>query len=216
MQPSSEARPLAPELPLRFIAGDPALDMVNTVDWTDQGLVFDRLTDYGRVVRWAEGAHILTPSAALRLRRAAAAYPRQAERALDLARRLRLALQQCVAALASGSPADEALGSLNRFLPGALRHLRLAAGARGSPRFQVNWAGRGESLDSPLWPVLWSAIQLLTSDDAGRIRVCGGENCGWVYVDRSRNGLRRWCQMGTCGTAAKNRRRSVRKHADAS
>jgi predicted RNA-binding Zn ribbon-like protein len=31
-----------------------------------------------------------------------------------------------------------------------------------------------------------------------------------MYVDRSRNGLRRWCQMETCGTREKSRRRYQR------
>ena len=42
------------------------------------------------------------------------------------------------------------------------------------------------------------------------MRVCAAQDCGWVYVDRSRNGLRRWCQMETCGTIMKTRRRAER------
>jgi predicted RNA-binding Zn ribbon-like protein len=41
------------------------------------------------------------------------------------------------------------------------------------------------------------------------VRVCDGDDCGWMYVDRSRNGFRRWCQMRTCGTREKTRRRRV-------
>jgi predicted RNA-binding Zn ribbon-like protein len=61
-----------------------------------------------------------------------------------------------------------------------------------------------------LWPVAWTAAALLTSDEAGKIRVCGGVDGGWMYVDRSRNGLRRWCRMETCGTCEKSRRRAER------
>ncbi|HEV2853834.1 MAG TPA: CGNR zinc finger domain-containing protein [Thermoanaerobaculia bacterium] len=35
-------------------------------------------------------------------------------------------------------------------------------------------------------------------------------DCGWMYVDCSRNGLRRWCEMETCGTLEKSRRRRER------
>jgi predicted RNA-binding Zn ribbon-like protein len=31
-----------------------------------------------------------------------------------------------------------------------------------------------------------------------------------MFVDRSRNGFRRWCQMATCGTEEKTRRRAAR------
>jgi hypothetical protein len=34
----------------------------------------------------------------------------------------------------------------------------------------------------------------------------------FVGGDRSRNGLRRWCEMQTCGTLAKSRRRAERRH----
>jgi predicted RNA-binding Zn ribbon-like protein len=57
--------------------------------------------------------------------------------------------------------------------------------------------------------VLWSAASLLQSDEIGNVRVCDGDDCGWMYVDRSRNGFRRWCQMRTCGTREKTRRRRV-------
>jgi predicted RNA-binding Zn ribbon-like protein len=43
--------------------------------------------------------------------------------------------------------------------------------------------------------------------------VCAAPDCGWVYVDRSRNGFRRWCQMETCGTEEKSRRRAARTRA---
>jgi predicted RNA-binding Zn ribbon-like protein len=32
-----------------------------------------------------------------------------------------------------------------------------------------------------------------------------------MYVDRSRNGLRRWCQMEVCGTKEKSRQRALRR-----
>jgi predicted RNA-binding Zn ribbon-like protein len=51
--------------------------------------------------------------------------------------------------------------------------------------------------------------------DLDRVRVCpldeGG--CGWVFLDRSRNGSRRWCAMADCGTQAKSRRLTARRRA---
>jgi predicted RNA-binding Zn ribbon-like protein len=73
------------------------------------------------------------------------------------------------------------------------------------------WVGADDRLDALLWPVVWSTAQLLTSADAAKLRVCAGHDCGWVYVDRSRNGFRRWCEMATCGTREKSRRRAERR-----
>lgn len=81
---------------------------------------------------------------------------------------------------------------------------------RGTPAAVWDWHGADERLDSLLWPVVRAAAELLASDEAGKLKVCGGPDCGWLYVDRSRNRLRRWCEMETCGTAAKTRRRRER------
>jgi predicted RNA-binding Zn ribbon-like protein len=39
-----------------------------------------------------------------------------------------------------------------------------------------------------------------------RVRQCGGENCGWLFLDTSRNRSRQWCDMRDCGNLAKVRR----------
>jgi len=91
----------------------------------------------------------------------------------------------------------------------ALGRLRLGPG-RGA-RAAWRWHGADERLDSPLWPVVWSAAVLLAGEEAGAIRVCAGPDCGWVYVDRSRNRLPRWCEMATCGMREKSRRRAERR-----
>jgi predicted RNA-binding Zn ribbon-like protein len=191
-----------------YVGGDPALDLINTVDWTSRGPEDERLREPADLVRWAEGAGLLQRGQADRLVRAASRHPREAERALEQARVTRLALHDLFAALASGTPADAALARYNRLLSGALdRAAVVRTGARGRPAFAWDWRELAERPEAVLAPVLWSAARLLTSAEVERIRVCGGAECGWIYVDRSRNGFRRWCQMRTCGTREKSRRR---------
>jgi predicted RNA-binding Zn ribbon-like protein len=116
-------------------------------------------------------------------------------------------LQRTLAARVAGNaPARGDLTTLNRLLGEALARLELAATGHGAA---LVWREIGQQLDGPLWPVVWAAAGLLESDDADRIRVCDGIDCGWMYLDRSRNGLRRWCEMSTCGTREKNRRRAT-------
>ena len=202
--------PFAPTMPFKFVGGDRALDLLNTVDWTTSGPALDRLSDYGRLLAWATEAGVLGTVQAGRLRKRAAADPAAAERALGRCRELRRVLHRCVVALVSGRGIPAALGRLQPYLQDALVHLALEPGSPGTSGVRLGWSGLEESLEGPMWPVVWDAIQLLLSAEAERVRVCGGENCGWVYVDRSRNGLRRWCEMDTCGTTAKNRRRGRR------
>ncbi len=200
--------------PFKYIAGDPALDLVNTVDWTGRGLEDDRLTDYDRLTRWGEGVGILSPGAAAHLRKRARTRPREAEAAHRAALRARWVLRRTFEAMARGTPPGDALAELNALLARALPRLHVGTAQRRPRRgggLVLEWREMGTKLDSVLWPVLWSAASLLVSGAAGRVRICGGSDCGWMYVDRSRNGLRRWCEMETCGTREKSRRRYQRQ-----
>ena len=142
--------------------------------------------------------------------RAAAAKPKEARKAHEAAFRLREVLQRLYTSVAAGKRSDPSWEEFNDLLGEALKRLGVSPLRKGDAAAEWEWHGT-ESLESVLWPVAWSAAKLLTSDEAGRIRVCAALDCGWMYVDRSRNGLRRWCQMETCGTLEKSRRRAERR-----
>jgi predicted RNA-binding Zn ribbon-like protein len=201
---------LAPTLSFKFVGGRPSLDLLNTADWPSTGPVLDRLSSYGRFLAWAVEAGVLGAGAAGRLRKRAAADPAGAERALERCRALRRVLHRSVVALVAGRGVGSSLERLTPWLHEGLPHLVLEPQGSATPGLRAGWSGIDASLEGPMWPVVWDAVQLLLSPEVERLRVCGGEDCGWVYVDRSRNGLRRWCEMETCGTTAKNRRRGRR------
>lgn len=54
-----------------------------------------------------------------------------------------------------------------------------------------------------------SGIALLAPDQWRRIRIC--DNCAWLFLDRSRNGSRRWCDMTVCGNRNKAKRHYARR-----
>lgn len=39
--------------------------------------------------------------------------------------------------------------------------------------------------------------------ELSRIKTCPGEDCGWMFVDETKNSRRTWCLMETCGNRAK-------------
>lgn len=197
-----------------YIGGDPALDLVNTVDWTPEGPRSERLRDFESLTAWASGAGLLSSDEARRLQRP----PPSAEdrdRTFEAALHLRRLLRHLFMTLATDGalPEGEELEAFNRLLRRASASLEIASGEGSGSGAVARWQWRvngdvsGERI---VWEVARSAAKLLTSDEAMAIRVCPGEDCGWLFVDRSRNGLRRWCQMKTCGTRAKNRRRAAR------
>lgn len=56
-------------------------------------------------------------------------------------------------------------------------------------------------MEKPLWLIALSAESLLLSERLPRVKAC--DNCGWLFLDTSKNGARRWCNMSTCGSQTK-------------
>jgi predicted RNA-binding Zn ribbon-like protein len=59
--------------------------------------------------------------------------------------------------------------------------------------------------------VALSALALLEPGKRRRIRICA--NCSWLFLDRSKNGSRLWCDMTVCGNRRKAKRHYQRKRA---
>jgi predicted RNA-binding Zn ribbon-like protein len=116
----------------------------------------------------------------------------------------REALYRVLVSLMRGRrPPPRDLAALNAELAELRGQERLVAGPGG---LQWKPAETGSRLDSVLWPVWGAAAALLTSQDGSRLRQCGGQGCGWLFLDRSRNRSRRWCTMEDCGNVSKVRR----------
>jgi predicted RNA-binding Zn ribbon-like protein len=56
-----------------------------------------------------------------------------------------------------------------------------------------------------------SALSLLASDAWKRIKIC--RNCRWLFIDKSRNSSRLWCDMSVCGNRHKAKRHYRRRNA---
>jgi predicted RNA-binding Zn ribbon-like protein len=114
------------------------------------------------------------------------------------------------AALEGRQVFPEDLARVNAVLRRATGRHQLLAGAGGGVR--DGWVLTGD-LDELLWPVAVDAWDVLTGPALARVHECPGDDgqCGWLFVDTSRSGTRRWCDMRTCGNRAK-----VRAHYQAS
>lgn len=54
-----------------------------------------------------------------------------------------------------------------------------------------------------------SALRLLAVPEPDPLKICG--HCGWLFLDRSRNRSRNWCDMAVCGNRVKASRHYRRK-----
>lgn len=64
----------------------------------------------------------------------------------------------------------------------------------------------GQSLDQA---TARSALRLVCEPDPQRMKICG--HCGWLFLDRSKNRSRSWCDMAVCGNRVKASRHYKRK-----
>ena len=101
---------------------------------------------------------------------------------------------------------------LNGELAGAMSRSQVVPTDNG---FTWLWAEGGKALDCVIWPIARSAADLLTEGPLAAIRRCEGRDCGWIFLDTSRNRTRRWCDMRICGNRAKARRHHERVKAGA-
>jgi predicted RNA-binding Zn ribbon-like protein len=185
--------------------GHLALDFVNTVGGMRGVTPNEHLHGYPDLVAFGRQTGVLGEREAARLAEEARRAPALAEAALAGAIALRETLYRIFLDRAEGQPPKQAdLDALNAALSRALPHRRVI-GQGGT--VALGWEDSA-AFDSVLWPVIGAATDLLVEDDA-RIRICGmseTEECGWLFVDRTKAGTRRWCSMKDCGNRAKARR----------
>ena len=190
----------------RLVGGALCLDFVNTVDPRVGAERRDYLGDYDALLGWASRAGAVDAAEAERLRGRTSG--RTGHRVWRRALAFREALYPLLHAVAEGrKPDPRAVAALQTEL----------SAARGRQALTVTPVGTvGEALpvqpELPLWRVALSARELLLTLPAGRLRVCAGDDCGWLFLDRSKAGRRRWCSMADCGNRAKARRHYARRH----
>ena len=103
-----------------------------------------------------------------------------------------------------GAPAEDDLAALNAALAQAPARQRVRPGGWdiGAPE---------PSVGTLLAPALWSAADLLVGHQLARVRQCANPACGWLFLDNSKSGNRRWCSMSACGNRAKAHRHYLRQ-----
>lgn len=178
-----------------LVGGRLCLDFANTANWLDGAPVDERLTAFADLAAWGRRLGLIDGAAEAALKAGAAADPAASAVALGRAVRLRASLRRLFAL--AGSAAD--IDGLNAALAGPAP--MLAADGR-RPVLVPPPGDLGAWL---LRPVAASAAELLTSAARGRVKGCPGDRCGWLFLDESPSGRRRWCSMATCGNRRKAR-----------
>lgn len=178
-----------------FLAGNLGLDLCNTIAGRFDPAPRDRLAAPDGFQAWAAA-------------RGLPAGDRPDEAGLAAIRRLRDALHRLGDARAGDAP-----------LPAdAVAVLDAAWTEAQAAKRVVLEGGRVTVIDETRadWRRLYhriveDAVRLFGGDGLDRLKLCAGENCGWLFLDHSKNRSRRWCTMADCGTLTKVRRFRARQ-----
>ncbi|GHE85366.1 hypothetical protein GCM10017786_16700 [Amycolatopsis deserti] len=167
-----------------FVGGHVALDLVNTVAWRlDPARREERLPDDEALRWWAE----------------AAGFPVVANGGVAEVRALRETAHRVLEPLATGAEAADA-EPLRRLIVDALARAEVASVVPLEWRIPVHGT---RDLPAALALETWRLLQF---EDLTRLRQCADGGCGWLFLDRSRNGSRRWCSSADCGNRERARR----------
>ncbi len=197
---------------LDLVGGRTCLDFVNTVGSRSLAAASERgtggyrirdekLDSYESLVAWSQHAALLKPADAEALLRKSRRQQAEAHAVLARAMALREGTYRVFKAIVDGIPPRSSdLDVLNREVAIASARAKLVP---REGRFVWEWTDTRNALDRMLWATADSAAEFLTGGDLSRLRECGGEDCGWLFEDTSKNRSRQWCDMRTCGNLAK-------------
>jgi predicted RNA-binding Zn ribbon-like protein len=180
------------ELP--FVASDAGLDFVNTAELRGHPEAGDVIATTADLRRWGQRYGLLSRTAV---------HDRgddELRRAIE-ARELLYAV--FVARIDGRAPSRAQLDELAVLAADAYAAAELRRDATGA----IQWRWRPGELSTVRHTAVHDAVQLLAQPPTPRLKQCPGDRCGWLFLDHTKRGNRRWCEMRTCGQEAKDDRR---------
>ncbi len=197
----------------RLSGGHLCLDFVNTVEPRVGKNLHDVLTTYADLVLWSHYVGLLSEEEANMLLKEAQERQKESTAVFVEAMNLREAAYSVFSArIHHASLPFSDLETLQKMFVETMSYGHLEETVHG---IQWQWSSEERNLEQVLWPLSRSAVELLTSSEVTRVKECphweGG--CGWLFLDRSKNGSRRWCSDEECGSVVRMRRLYARKRA---
>jgi len=178
-----------------------------------EGIAREKLHSYFDFLTWCEQAGLISAAQAVALKERSEEVPKDALGVLKRVLELREAIYRVFFGLFNGQkPRPDDLAIINAELAHTLGGMRISPNSERDG-FSWSWSAELLQLDYPLGPLAHSAASLLVSHDCcAHVRQCRADNCGWLFLDSSKNHSRCWCDMRDCGNRAKVRRHRAKRH----
>lgn len=181
--------------------GPLCLALANTRNWRNAAAPLERLNAFADLLRWGERQGLLDTDEVARLVRIADQRPRLAHSELAATVAFREAIYRVFSARAHGrAPAADDLALFGAGFNDAVGQLELSLeDGKLAPRPRRADGGLALRAHAAL-----SAVALFTSPQGVRVKECADDRgCGWLFVDTTRNGSRRFCFSNECGNRAR-------------
>jgi len=200
----TEAQKTTTETLISTARADLCLDFANSRYWRGTDKPTETLETFNDVFTWLAAANALDPRTVEALKQNW--RPTDADYAETI--QLREALYRIFTAVAAhAEPASADIEIFNRRLTAAPARTQLVK-HDGAYLWRANLKPQ---LPDLLAPILWTAGDMLAEPRRDRIRLCANEKCVWLFLDDSKSGTRRWCDMKACGNRAKAHRHYEKK-----
>jgi len=192
------------QTPAMFVAGDPALDFLNSVA-TPVDRPVEWLDDGEGLLSWLRQAQLV--SAAV-LKQVQSQYsPGELNKVAEQARNLREWFRGFVQTH-RGRPLTRddlrKLERLNRLLERDESYSQLApATSKGEKAFELQIVRKWRSPEALLFPIAEAIARFVSLEDFTYVKACEGPACTLFFADQTRSRARRWCSMAICGNRAK-------------
>ena len=166
-----------------------------------------RLKAYDELLSWCQEADLIGPNSRRYL---SAGSDRAKAAAMKESEALSASLRTLFVAAARGEVLPQkTLDHLNSIVreTAAWRHIAACTDEADEGRkINCGWDFKGAPPQAVLGPIVWRAVELLETGPLDRVKECPAEDCGWLFLDTSKNRSRQWCSMQTCGNVSKVRR----------
>jgi predicted RNA-binding Zn ribbon-like protein len=191
------------QAPAIFVAGDPALDFLNSVA-TPVDVPVDWLEDGAGLIGWLRQAGLVSTEVLGQMQ--ARFSPAELNDVAAAARDLREWFRDFVQSHRGRPLAHKDLRSLerlNRLLERDDSFSQVAPGAGKRQAFELRRLHKWRSPQALLQPIGSALAQCVCSQDFAYVKACEGPVCTLLFADQTRGRARRWCSMAICGNRAK-------------
>lgn len=192
---------------LQLDGGCHVFDFTNTINNRTIQANVDYMESYDDIILWVDKTGLLTKNRLKLLSELANKNKDDSDSTFRKIIRAREVLYTLFSSIAKKiNPDVIVMEEFNKFLVSSYSKIKITI---SSLKPDVSFVDKDVTLDEPLRIIMKSAYDILTAENMERVKEC--PTCGWLFIDRTKNGSRRWCAMNVCGSNDKAKRYYHRK-----